>query len=86
MSAGTRSAARVQRSASRNKWMKLLRFMNDGKVALGVLRGSSIVPLHALKDDYPTMLSVIAAIHASSLSRAVARAVSAVLRCVLSVD
>lgn len=40
--------------------MKLLRFEMGGAPRLGVLRGGRIVPLDALAETYPTMLSLIA--------------------------
>ena len=40
--------------------MKLLRFEDGGKPRLGVLKGDHILPLDALADDYPTMLSIVA--------------------------
>jgi 2-keto-4-pentenoate hydratase/2-oxohepta-3-ene-1,7-dioic acid hydratase in catechol pathway len=40
--------------------MKLLRFDDAGRARLGVLAGECIVPLDALADVYPTMLSIIA--------------------------
>ncbi len=42
--------------------MKLVRFEQDGAGAarLGVLAGEDIVPLDALRADYPTMLSIVA--------------------------
>ncbi|WP_397586603.1 fumarylacetoacetate hydrolase family protein [Sphingobium fuliginis] len=39
--------------------MKLVRFDKGGIVSLGVLDNGSIVPLNALKERYPTMLSII---------------------------
>lgn len=39
--------------------MKLVRFDKAGTVGLGVLDDGSIVPLNALKERYPTMLSII---------------------------
>ncbi|SLK08165.1 fumarylacetoacetate hydrolase family protein [Novosphingobium mathurense] len=39
--------------------MKLVRFDKAGTVGLGVLDNGSIIPLTALKERYPTMLSVI---------------------------
>ena len=41
--------------------MRLLRFEEGGAARLGALRGDQIVPLDALKADYPTMLAVVAA-------------------------
>ena len=41
--------------------MKLLRFERGGAPVLGVVRGDQIVPLDALKADYPTMQSIIGA-------------------------
>jgi 2-keto-4-pentenoate hydratase/2-oxohepta-3-ene-1,7-dioic acid hydratase in catechol pathway len=40
--------------------VKLLRFDNEARPRLGVLAGEYIVPLDALADVYPTMLSIIA--------------------------
>ena len=40
--------------------VKLLRFDNEARPRLGVLAGEYIVPLDALADAYPTMLSIIA--------------------------
>jgi hypothetical protein len=39
--------------------MKLLRFDDDGKARLGVVKGEEIIPLDALAVDYPTMLAII---------------------------
>lgn len=39
--------------------MKLVRFDNAGTVGLGVLDNGSIISLNALKERYPTMLSII---------------------------
>lgn len=39
--------------------MKLVRFDNAGTVGLGVLDNGTIVSLNALKERYPTMLSII---------------------------
>ena len=39
--------------------MRLVRFDDAGFVTLGVLDGGSIVPLSALKAEYPTMLSIV---------------------------
>jgi 2-keto-4-pentenoate hydratase/2-oxohepta-3-ene-1,7-dioic acid hydratase in catechol pathway len=40
--------------------MRLVRFAENGKVQLGVLRGEDIVSLASLADRYPTMLSIVA--------------------------
>ena len=40
--------------------MKLVRFEDGGKARLGVMLGDDIIPLDALADEYPTMLSIIA--------------------------
>jgi 2-keto-4-pentenoate hydratase/2-oxohepta-3-ene-1,7-dioic acid hydratase in catechol pathway len=40
--------------------MKLLRFDDGGVPRLGVLRGESIIPLDAVRAEYPTMLAMIA--------------------------
>ena len=40
--------------------MRLLRFEDDGRPQLGVLRGDEIQSLQELSDDYRTMLSVVA--------------------------
>lgn len=39
--------------------MKLLRFEKNGRPQLGVCRGEMIVPLEALREELPTMLSII---------------------------
>lgn len=39
--------------------MKLLRFESAGQARLGVLLEDGIAPLDALKDSYPTMLSIV---------------------------
>ena len=39
--------------------MKLLRYVDDGQSALGVLRGEDVVSLASIGDQYPTMLSLI---------------------------
>ena len=39
--------------------MKLLRFEQNGHPTLGVLRGNQIVPLELLRDQFPTMQSII---------------------------
>lgn len=41
--------------------MKLLRYIGNGKIHLGVIEGDGIVTLDALSDDYPTMMSIVAA-------------------------
>lgn len=41
--------------------MKLLRFADDGRPQLGVVRGDEIVSLASLAATYPTMLSIVAA-------------------------
>jgi len=41
--------------------MKLLRFDDNGKPQLGVVRGDDIVSLAPLAADYPTMLAIVAA-------------------------
>ncbi|QUT05619.1 DUF2437 domain-containing protein [Sphingobium phenoxybenzoativorans] len=40
--------------------MKLVRFERGGAAQLGVVDGSDVVPLEKLKDEFPTMLSLIA--------------------------
>lgn len=40
--------------------MRLLRFDDAGRVRLGVLEGDAIVPLDALRDEYPTMIAIVA--------------------------
>ena len=40
--------------------MKLVRFEDGGKARLGVMLGDDVIPLDALADEYPTMLSIIA--------------------------
>ena len=39
--------------------MKLLRFEKDGRPRLGVFHGEAIIPLDALREEFPTMLSII---------------------------
>ncbi len=39
--------------------MRLLRFDENGRTRLGVVRGDAIVPLDQLADRYPTMLSIV---------------------------
>ena len=39
--------------------MKLLRFEKDGRPQLGVFHGEAIIPLNALREEFPTMLSII---------------------------
>ncbi len=41
--------------------MKLLRYADDGKPQLGVVRGDDVVSLAPLAATYPTMLSIVAA-------------------------
>ena len=40
--------------------MKLLRFYWEGEARLGALRDEEVVSLHALRPNYPTMLSIVA--------------------------
>lgn len=40
--------------------MKLVRFGEPGAPRLGVVKGEAIVPLDGLRNEYPTMLSIIA--------------------------
>lgn len=39
--------------------MKLLRFEKDGRPQLGVFHGEAIIPLDALREEFPTILSII---------------------------
>lgn len=39
--------------------MKLLRFEKDGRPQLGVFHGEAIIPLDALREEFPTMLSIV---------------------------
>ena len=41
--------------------MRLLRFNDQGRARLGVVREETIIPLDTLRTNYPTMLSIIAA-------------------------
>jgi 2-keto-4-pentenoate hydratase/2-oxohepta-3-ene-1,7-dioic acid hydratase in catechol pathway len=41
--------------------VRLLRFNDQGRARLGVLREETIIPLDTLRTNYPTMLSIIAA-------------------------
>jgi 2-keto-4-pentenoate hydratase/2-oxohepta-3-ene-1,7-dioic acid hydratase in catechol pathway len=60
--------------------MKLLRFDDDGKAHLGVVKGEEIIPLDALAVDYPTMLAIIegGAAALSRISEVVAKATGGV--------
>jgi hypothetical protein len=40
--------------------MRLVRFDDGGEARLGVVRGELIVPLDAIRSDYPTMLTIVA--------------------------
>jgi len=40
--------------------VKLVRFGDSSAARLGVVQGDAIVPLDAIRDDYPTMLSIVA--------------------------
>lgn len=60
--------------------MKFVRFEEKGAARLGVVRGDAIVPLDGLRDEYPTMLSIVAGGDAAlDRVRAVADAATATL-------